>query len=394
MSAKTGLIFVSYRRTDAPAHAGRLTDRLIDHFGQGSVYMDVGSTPVGSDYAVVIKQQLNSCDVLIAVIGPNWLDADLDGEPRLARPDDWVRLEILNALDRDIRVIPVLVGGASMPAATDLPAELRPLARRQAVELSERLWRVQVAQLVHDLQVALRLSRVVIDVDDDAHRHGGAGEDSDAWLDGDDEARESPPTLLDVPPERPTIAVSARLVTNRRFREFIASVPEWQPANVSANDVSEAYEREWSSTHLVSPGAPAVCVSARAAQAYAAWESDQCARALRLPRADEWQTAAAAGRADGWLAEDLEAGRIACDDTTTERTPVGSFDANPWGIYDLVGNVFDLCVDGDRVVARGGAWHTPCDETLIEHPLQLTERTCRSDVGFRVVCDLGGEQHD
>ncbi len=145
-------IFLSYRRTDAPGHAGRLYDRLVDRFGEASVFKDLDSMEPGADFGEVIEDAVARCDALIAVIGRDWLSADAEGLRRLDSPDDWVRLEIGNALKRKVRVIPVLVEGARMPSAADLPADLQALARRHAVELSESAWNPQVRQLIDALE--------------------------------------------------------------------------------------------------------------------------------------------------------------------------------------------------------------------------------------------------
>jgi TIR domain/WD domain, G-beta repeat len=148
-------IFVSYRRTDAPGHAGRLYDRLADRFGEASVFKDLDSMEPGADFVEVIEETVARCDALVAVIGREWLGATPGGGRRLDDLEDWVRLEIANALERKIRVVPVLVGGATMPSAADLPEDLRALARRHAVELSESAWAAQVTQLIDALKRAL-----------------------------------------------------------------------------------------------------------------------------------------------------------------------------------------------------------------------------------------------
>ena len=145
-------IFVSYRRTDAPGHAWRLYDRLVDRFGEASVFKDLDSMKPGEDFVVVIQETVARCDALLAVIGRYWLAAELAGRRRLDDPDDWVRLEIANALKQSIPVIPVLVDGASLPSATDLPQELRALTRRHASELHEKVWRASVDQLIDGLE--------------------------------------------------------------------------------------------------------------------------------------------------------------------------------------------------------------------------------------------------
>ena len=148
-------IFLSYRRSDAPGHAGRLYDRLVDRFGETGVFKDLDSMEPGADFGEVIEETVARCDALIAVIGRDWLAADETGVPRLDSPEDWVRLEIGNALKRNVRVIPVLVEGARMPSAVDLPADLQALARRHAVELSESAWNPQVRQLIDALETLL-----------------------------------------------------------------------------------------------------------------------------------------------------------------------------------------------------------------------------------------------
>ena len=145
-------IFLSYRRTDVPGHAGRLYDRLVDRFGEASVFKDLDSMEPGADFGAVIEDAVARCDALIAVIGRDWLATDEGGLRRLDAPDDWVRLEIGNALKRQVRVIPVLVEGARMPSAADLPADLQALARRHAVELSESAWNPQVRLLIDALE--------------------------------------------------------------------------------------------------------------------------------------------------------------------------------------------------------------------------------------------------
>lgn len=112
-------IFLSYRREDSGGWAGRLYDRLSQHFGDEHVFMDVDTIELGLDLVEVIQQAVRSCDVLLALIGRQWLTvADAMGRPRLANPKDFVRLEIATALARNIRVIPVLVSGYYESLAT------------------------------------------------------------------------------------------------------------------------------------------------------------------------------------------------------------------------------------------------------------------------------------
>ena len=141
-------IFVSYRREDAPSAAGRLCDRLQERFGKGNVFIDIDTIQPGDDFAEIIQRTLAQCDFLIAVIGRRWLTVANDqGTPRLSDERDFVRLEIETALQRNVRTIPVLVEHATMPREQDLPPSLHPLARRQAVELTNARWSHDVSRL-------------------------------------------------------------------------------------------------------------------------------------------------------------------------------------------------------------------------------------------------------
>lgn len=131
-----GGIFISHRRADATYPTGWLFDRLANHFGHGRIFKDLESIPPGDDFAAAIGEALETCAVLLVVIGPLWLEAAGPAGRRLDDPDDFVRLEIEAALARQVRIIPVLVDGAKMPEAGQLPPSLAPLARRQAVGLS------------------------------------------------------------------------------------------------------------------------------------------------------------------------------------------------------------------------------------------------------------------
>jgi hypothetical protein len=149
-----GGIFISYRRQDAPGYAGRLYDSLAAHFGEGTIFMDIGAIQPGQNFAERINDALNSCDVLLAVIGPQWATVtDADGSRRLDDPEDFVSLEVRSALvRRDVVVIPVLVGGGRMPARELVPPSLAELRRRQALELSEERWRYDVQRLIATLE--------------------------------------------------------------------------------------------------------------------------------------------------------------------------------------------------------------------------------------------------
>jgi hypothetical protein len=156
-AAASGGIFISYRRQDASHLAGRLYDRLADRFGEAQIFMDVDTIDLGLDFTEVIAGAVGGCQVLLALIGPRWLAAGPDGRPRLDNPDDFVRLEIQTALDRDILVIPILIDGAAMPGQHELPAPLARLSRRNAFFLRHESFRRDADELVTAIERALAL---------------------------------------------------------------------------------------------------------------------------------------------------------------------------------------------------------------------------------------------
>jgi len=132
--------------------AGRLADGLKDVFGERQIFRDVETIEPGEDFTVVLGRALDGCAVMLAVIGPHWLDlTDAEGRRRLDDPNDWTRLEVGTALARNVRVVPVLVDGARMPEADRLPDDLKGLVRRQALEISDKSWKSDVARLIEVL---------------------------------------------------------------------------------------------------------------------------------------------------------------------------------------------------------------------------------------------------
>jgi hypothetical protein len=152
-----GGIFISYRREDSSGWTGRLAERLKARLGEKSIFMDLDGIELGIDFTIALHKALESCDVLLAMIGPEWVTAtDETGKRRLDDPTDWVRTEIATALKRNIRVIPVLVGGADVPTQNQLPDDLDPLAHRQAYELTDKRWNYDVEQLINAFPTSLR----------------------------------------------------------------------------------------------------------------------------------------------------------------------------------------------------------------------------------------------
>src|SRR5262249_19543857 len=129
-----------------------LYQSLEPYFGS-NVFMDIDSLAPGIDFVNSLDAALTRCDVMLVLIGPTWLAcADASGARRLDDAGDFVRVEVGTALQRDVRVVPVLVGGAVIPKGPQLPPDLSRLARRQAFELSDTRWAHDVHTLVDALK--------------------------------------------------------------------------------------------------------------------------------------------------------------------------------------------------------------------------------------------------
>lgn len=145
-------IFINYRREDVTGFARSVFDRLRSYFGDNQVFMDVSNIEPGLDFIDTINKGLKSCEALVVLIGPDWESICVE---RSGEPDDYVRIEVAAALKRKIRVIPVLVQGATMPAESNLPDDIKPLVRRQATALSNDRFDSDIERLIAVLEKTL-----------------------------------------------------------------------------------------------------------------------------------------------------------------------------------------------------------------------------------------------
>ena len=147
-------IFISYRRDDTAGSAGRLAADLRRRFGRSNVFVDIDAIPSGVNFETKIHDALDSCAVVLVLIGAHWLsDAQPDGTRRIDSERDYVRMEVAEALKRQsITVVPVLVEDAAMPAASELPPDLTPLATQNAAPLSTKRWQYDIGQLAGTIE--------------------------------------------------------------------------------------------------------------------------------------------------------------------------------------------------------------------------------------------------
>jgi len=147
-----GAVFINYRREETSGEARALFNDLVARLGENSVFMDVDNIGLGRDFRQVIQQRLASCELMLALIGKNWVGAkNQSGRRRLDDTGDFVRLEIEAALKRNIPVTPVLLQGAQMPSVDELPESVRDFAYRNGFEISHNRWESDVQEMIKRL---------------------------------------------------------------------------------------------------------------------------------------------------------------------------------------------------------------------------------------------------
>ena len=401
----TAKVFISYRREDSAGYAGRMHDQLEREFGPDALFMDVQEIPLGADFVQVLSEQIARCDVLLAIIGPRWLDArDEQGQRRLENPNDFVRIEIAEALKRGVAVIPILLEGTSLPKANQLPEDLRAMAHRQSLN-------VRHASFVKDMErLVARLKRVTPDQQHGAvpslvERYRAEGRRTvdaaiihgapDGWfLPGNGKVEwfqdhEHGPEMVVVPAgsfvmgssldefgrahsEGPQHAVTIpnafcvgrNQVKRGEFAAFVRSTGYAATANAPWLDPGFPQD----DSH------PVVCVSWADASAFVAWLSGQTGKSYRLLTEAEWEYAARAGTTTPfWWGTTVDPAQANYDTTriygnagvrreNREQTmSVGAFLPNPWGLHQVHGNVLEWCEDEwhenyDGAPSDGSAW--------------------------------------
>jgi hypothetical protein len=140
-------IVISYRREDSKWTADLIFNRLESHYGKGNVFMDIDSIPFGLDFRDHIRETLDRCDVMVALVGPNWVGHDSAGK-HILDETDWVRIEIEAALNKKIPLIPLLIDGSRMPKPDELPEALRNFVFRQSAAIDRDNFRAQMDKVI------------------------------------------------------------------------------------------------------------------------------------------------------------------------------------------------------------------------------------------------------
>ena len=164
-------VFISYRRDDTLPYAGRLCDALMAEFGDDNVFMDIADISPGRDFAAVLEEAIAACDVMLVLMGRQWLSITGPTEKRrLDDPDDFVRQEVSTALKRKIMVVPVLVQNIPVPRVGELPDDMANLVRHQACELSDTRWRHDVDRLISAISTSSASAKIIFKQSDPERR--------------------------------------------------------------------------------------------------------------------------------------------------------------------------------------------------------------------------------
>ena len=403
-------ILISYRREDSADVTGRIYDRLVQKFGQGAVFKDVDSIPLGVDFRTFLDEQVAKCEVFLAVIGRVWMqDLGSTGRTRLDDPRDFVRIEIESALQGQISVIPVLVGGASIPSAERLPDSIQDLSYRQGIavrpdpdfhrdmdRLIEYLKKLSLAAPGEVLsQVGRKPSNPLVaqpliprvEVPPREAPFEMVKVPKGPFLYGDEKTRE----VVDH-----DYWIDTYPVTNEKYRAFIVADGYGNQAYWSSegwkwktkNNIT--VPERWNDNERNKADHPVVGVSYYEAEAYAKWAGK------RLPTEREWEKAARGedGRKYPW-GEEFDKSK--CNSSEAEighTTPVTQYlkGVSPYGCYDMAGNVWEWCADwydeGKAMrVLRGGSWNNTPGNLRVSNRYRYFADDRKGGVGFRLVQD-------
>jgi formylglycine-generating enzyme required for sulfatase activity len=382
-------IFINYRRDDSAGYAGRLYDRLVSHFGRDHVFMDIDQIEPGEEFDKVIQEKLKAVQVAVVLIGAHWLDiAGANGQRRLDDPDDWVRLEIAALLERDIRVIPVLVGGATLPKSTQLPECLAPLTRRQAFEITDHRFHADADKLIKALgrRVLPRFVGItgIIGIVLATGMYFGEIAPKPVSIQPAvpvptiQPVVETPktaiiePEMVRVPPGKFLMGSNVSDLDEQPVHEVTISyafeIGKYELTFDEYDVFAKATRRRLPNDYGWGRGnRPVIDVTWHDAQAYAKWLSDETGKKYRIPTEAEWEYAARAGTQTGyWWGNDVGKNNANCGNCGSQwdgkqTALAGSFKANTFGLHEISGNVWEWTQDCwhrnyENAPTDGSAW--------------------------------------
>ena len=396
-------IFICYRREDSIWQAQRIYDNLVDHFGYESVVFDIDTIPLGADFRGYLNKEVGKCDILLAVIGDKWLEIL---KQRLDEPNDFVRIEIQAALEREIPVVPILVGGKSVPSEKDLPPELANLSYKQAAEVRAGA----------DLQPHLK--RLIDGLDRMFFERMPGKELEQKQVDKELKREETPKKYTNsIGMEFVLIPAGEFMMGSRLSAEELAQKygdeAKWyefekpehkvticQPFYLQTTQVTQGqWQKVMDNNGSKFKGCGADCPVEQVS-----WEEVQSfikklnemegGRNYRLPTEAEWEYACRAASTTEYFFGD-DPGKLGnhawyADNSNYQTHPVGKKKPNAWGLYDMYGNVWEWVEDewhNNYIQAPkdGRAWidNPRCDTRVYRGGCWFsTARGCRSAARF------------
>jgi formylglycine-generating enzyme required for sulfatase activity len=325
--------------------------------------MDVDTVEPGVDFVRAIKKAVGECDVLVALIGKRWV-GELGGTSRLDNTKDYVRLEVSTALARDIRVIPVLVDGMTMPNEDSLPSPVQPITRRNAIEISNTRFNYDVDQLIAAVRRILdpternadenRARQEVNALERAAQNPQSRLEPNTVFRDKLEDGSQGPEMVI-----IPAGAFRMGDVRGGGDEQPVRTVRIQKPFAIGRYEVTfEEYDRFVAATGRTLPRdrgwgrgqRPVMRVSWDDAVEYAKWLSAQTGKRYRLRSEAEWVYATRSGEKEQrWAGTSVEweLGEYAWHRTNSggKTQPVGCKKPNGFGLYDMSGNVAEWIQD-------------------------------------------------
>jgi len=363
-------VFISYRRIDDHGGVGRLFDRLEDHYGKGNVFMDVDSDmPLGVDFREFITNQVLSADLVLAIIGPNWLRTI---QEKVEDPLDFVRVEIEAALAKAVAVVPVLLGGeVAVPTEAQLPDSIGKLAYLHGTVVDPRGdFRLHVERLIRSLDRSLQIRVAPPQAEISTLPQLGEVKTNSLGM----EMIWCPPgTFLMGSPESEegwrSTEIQHEVTLTKGFWIARHPVTQGQWETVMGSNPSHF--------KLSGKDAPVEQVNWQEAMDFCArlTGSDSADGSYTLPTEAQWEYACRAGTTGPYAGSSLDILGWHRSNSGSKTHSVGQKEPNPWGIHDMHGNVYEWCLDWyeedlgtepatnptgskeapDRVI-RGGSW--------------------------------------
>jgi len=397
-------IFLSYRREDSKWPTQWIYNDLAGHFGSKSVIFDIDTIPLGADFRDYLNQEVSKCDILLAVIGDQWLEIL---NQRLDQPNDFVRIEIQAALKRGIPVVPVLVGSKSVPSEKELPPDLSKLSYKQATEVRAGAdLKSQLKRLVDGLD-RLFTSRKV-------------GKELNQKQVDDELKHENSPRKL-----KNSIGMEFIFIPSGSFTmgSSTGNEDEKPPHEVKISEffylqTTQVTQGQWKEvmednpSHFKDCGAdcPVENVSWVDAQRFIQkLNENEGTDRQHLPTEAEWEYACRAGTTNVFSFGDdkrqLEEYVWFADNSQSKTHPSGTRKPNPWGLYDMHGNVYEWVEDdyhdnyknapddgsswvddprGTLRVIRGGSWFNDSQYCRSANRYSISPNLRLNFIGFRL----------